>query len=57
MAPPFGRKNPRPVYKALVPAAQNKHKPKLKAEPNTALYAYIGGAIALLILGAVVLHR
>jgi hypothetical protein len=57
MAPPFGRKNPRPVYKTLVLAAQSKHKSKLKPEPNTALYAYIGGAIALLILGAVFLHR
>ena len=57
MAPPFGRKNPRPVYKALVPAALNKHKSKHKPEPNTALYAYIGGAIAVLIVGAVVLYR
>ena len=57
MAPPFGRKNPRPVYKALVPAALNKHKSTLKPEPNTALYTYIGGAIALLILGGIVLYR
>lgn len=55
MAAPFGRKNPRPAYKArLVPPVQRK--PKASFTSNRSLYACIGAAIAVLILGAVALQ-
>ena len=55
MAAPFGRKNPRPVYKArLVPPVQSKPKPSFTS--NNSLYACIGGAIAIMILGALVFN-
>lgn len=55
MAVPFGRKNPRPVYKApLVPPPEGKPKPSFTS--NKSLYACIAGAVAILILGAVALH-
>ena len=55
MAAPFGRKNPRPVYKTrLVPPVQGK--PKSSFTSNRSLYACIGGAIAILILGAFALQ-
>lgn len=55
MGLPFGRKNPRPVYKAsLVPPIEAKPKPSFTS--NKSLYACIVGAVAILILGAVALH-
>jgi hypothetical protein len=56
MAPTFGRKNPRPVYKAraVVPTVPSKPKPSFTS--NSTLYACMGGAVALLILGAIVLN-
>lgn len=57
MAEPFGRKNPRPAYKArLAPPTQSKSKPQPSFTSDKSLYACIAGAIALLILGAVALH-
>ena len=56
MTAPFGRRNPRPVYNALLALpTPSKFKPKIKLKPETdkALYAYFGSAIAVLILGAV----
>ena len=59
MATPFGRKNPRPVYKAPLvppPESKSKSKPKPSFTSNKSLYACIVGAIAVLILGAVAFH-
>jgi len=57
MALPFGRRNPRPVYKAsLVPPIEAKSKPKPSFTSDKSLYACIAGAVAILILGAVALH-
>ena len=57
MALPFGRKNPRPVYKAsLVPPIEGKPKSKPSFTSNKSLYACIVGAVAILILGAVALQ-
>jgi hypothetical protein len=57
MAVPFGRKNPRPVYKApLVPPPESKSKPKPSFTSNKSLYACIVGAIAVLVLGAFAFH-
>jgi len=55
MAIAFGRKNPRPVHKAHV-ALPTPSKPKPSFTSNKSLYACIGGAIAILILGAVALQ-
>jgi hypothetical protein len=54
MAAPFGRKNPRPVYKTLLePPTLRKSKPKAKQHftSNNSLYACTAGAIVFLILG------
>lgn len=54
MAVSFGRKNPRPVYKApSVLATPSKAKPTPSFTSNRSLYACIAGAVAMLILGVV----
>jgi hypothetical protein len=57
MAISFGRKNPRPVYKAhLALPAPIKSKPKSSFTSNRSFYACIVGAIAILIFGVVALQ-
>jgi hypothetical protein len=53
--PPFGRKNPRPVYEELpTPPMASKSTPKPNFTSNRSLYACIGAAIAVLVLAALV---
>ena len=52
-APPFGRKNRRPIYEELrTPLKLRKTKPKPHFTSNGSLYACIGAAITVLVLTA-----